>query len=100
LKTDGGTRADLARSVLSVPPLARNADFAPNANRAMIRHLETGDDIREASSPIRALHEAVTLAGAADMGPMLPQSSNLPASEHPRLQAAAAALLAHNRGLA
>jgi hypothetical protein len=34
------------------------------------------------------------------MGPMLPQSSNLPASEHPRLQAAAAALLAHDRGLA
>lgn len=44
MKTDGVTRADLARSVLSVPPLARHADLTLNAsaNRAMIRHLETG----------------------------------------------------------
>lgn len=57
------------------------------------------EDIRDALSPIRALHDAVTLAGIADMGPMLPHLSNLPASEHPALKAAAAALLAHDRSL-
>lgn len=38
------TPADLARSVLAVPPLALNADFEPNeaANAALIRHLEAG----------------------------------------------------------
>lgn len=57
------------------------------------------EDLRDELSPIRALHEAVTLAGIADMGPMLPHLSNLPASDHPRLKAAAAALLAHDRSL-
>lgn len=58
------------------------------------------EDVRDALSPIRVLHEAVTLAGIADMGPMLPHLSNLQASDHPRVRAAAAALLAHDRGLA
>jgi len=36
--------ADLRRSVISVPPLCRNADFTPNAeeNRKLIRHIEGG----------------------------------------------------------
>jgi dihydrodipicolinate synthase/N-acetylneuraminate lyase len=36
--------ADLRRSVISVPPLCRNADFSPNAeeNRKLIRHIESG----------------------------------------------------------
>ena len=36
--------ADLRRSVISVPPLCRNADFTPNAaeNAKLIRHLEGG----------------------------------------------------------
>jgi dihydrodipicolinate synthase/N-acetylneuraminate lyase len=57
------------------------------------------EDLRDELSPIRVLHEAVTLAGIADMGPMLPHLSNLPASEHPRLKAAASALLAHDNAL-
>ncbi len=57
------------------------------------------EDIRDELSPIRVLHEAVTLAGIADMGPMLPQLSNLSAEHHPRLKAAALALLAHDRKL-
>ena len=57
------------------------------------------EDIRDELSPIRVLHEAVTLAGIADMGPMLPQLSNLPATEHPRLREVARALLAHDRSL-
>lgn len=44
MKTTPMTPADLAGSVLAVPPLARNADFSLNAaaNRAQIRHLEAG----------------------------------------------------------
>jgi dihydrodipicolinate synthase/N-acetylneuraminate lyase len=44
MKTNAVTNADLARSVIAVPPLARNADLTLNqsANRALIRHLEDG----------------------------------------------------------
>jgi len=44
VKTGAVTPADLARSVLAVPPLARHADLSLNtvANRALIRHLENG----------------------------------------------------------
>ncbi|TAN14565.1 MAG: dihydrodipicolinate synthase family protein [Rhizobiaceae bacterium] len=35
------------------------------------------EDLRDAFSPMRVLHEAVTLAGIADMGPMLPMLSNI-----------------------
>jgi dihydrodipicolinate synthase/N-acetylneuraminate lyase len=58
------------------------------------------EDQRDARGPIRVLHDAVTLAGIADMGPMLPMISNLEAAEKPAVQAAAAALLAHDRKLA
>ena len=57
------------------------------------------EDIRDELSPIRVLHEAVTLAGIADMGPILPHLSNLPAEHRPRLKVAALALLAHDRRL-
>jgi dihydrodipicolinate synthase/N-acetylneuraminate lyase len=44
MKTDAVTFADLAGSVLAVPPLARNADlsFSRAANAALIRHIEAG----------------------------------------------------------
>ena len=44
MKTSAVTPADLSASVLAVPPLARHADLslAPDANRALIRHLEQG----------------------------------------------------------
>ena len=44
MKTGSVTSADLARSVIAVPPLARRADLAldPGANRALIHHLEAG----------------------------------------------------------
>lgn len=58
------------------------------------------EDLRDALSPIRVLHEAVTLAGIADLGPMLPMLSNLDAAEHARVREAASALLAHDRALA
>jgi dihydrodipicolinate synthase/N-acetylneuraminate lyase len=58
------------------------------------------EDCRDGLSPIRVLHEAVTLAGIADMGPMLPLLSNLEAEHHGRVSQAARDLLAHDRGLA
>ena len=59
--------------------------------RAVFKPLE---DLRNAHSPIRVLHEAVRLAGIADTGPMLPLLSNLDAEHHATVAAAAKALLA------
>jgi len=44
MKTTPVTPADLASSVLAVPPLARNKDLTLNkeANRALVRHLQDG----------------------------------------------------------
>ena len=44
MKTTPITKADLERSVIAVPPLARNADFSLNvaANVRLIKHLEGG----------------------------------------------------------
>ena len=58
------------------------------------------EDLRDAKGPIRVLHDAVRLAGIADMGPMLPMISNLEPGERDAVKAAASALLAHDRALA
>jgi len=44
MKTTPVSKADFQRSVLAVPPIARNADFSLNgaANRALIHYLEAG----------------------------------------------------------
>lgn len=52
------------------------------------------EDCRDEISPIRVLHDAVTLAGVADMGPLLPLLSNLSAAERERVAPVARALLA------
>jgi dihydrodipicolinate synthase/N-acetylneuraminate lyase len=57
------------------------------------------EDLRDAHSPIRVLHEAVRLAEIADTGPMLPLLSNLDAEHHPRVKKAAQDLLATDRAL-
>ncbi|MEO7811182.1 MAG: dihydrodipicolinate synthase family protein [Usitatibacter sp.] len=58
------------------------------------------EDQRDSRGPIRVLHDAVTLAGIADMGPILPMISGLEAAERAPVRAAASALLAHDRSLA
>jgi dihydrodipicolinate synthase/N-acetylneuraminate lyase len=58
------------------------------------------EDQRDSRGPIRVLHDALTLAGIADMGPMLPMISNLDASERAAVKSAAVALLEHDRKLA
>ena len=84
---------------------------APAASTRILRALASGDvetagtirehflpleDLRDRLSPIRVLHDAVTLAGVADMGPMLPMLSNLEGSHRDDVAAAARALLAYN----
>ena len=69
---------------------------AADALRAAFLPLE---DLRDAHSPIRVLHDAVTLAGIADMGPMLPQLSNIGAEHRDAIRDAARALLAYDTAL-
>jgi dihydrodipicolinate synthase/N-acetylneuraminate lyase len=57
------------------------------------------EDLRDALSPIRVLHEAVRLAGIADTGPMLPLLSNLEPEHHERVKKAATDLLAADRAV-
>ena len=88
--------------------------IAPCGSQAILDALRRGDvataerlrsaymaleDLRDAHNPIRVLHEAVALSGIADMGPMLPLLSNLPAAHHAAVGAASRALLAFDDGL-
>jgi dihydrodipicolinate synthase/N-acetylneuraminate lyase len=57
------------------------------------------EDLRDDISPIRTLHDAVTLAGIADMGPMLPLLTGLNDAERQRVQPAARALRAWDEAL-
>jgi dihydrodipicolinate synthase/N-acetylneuraminate lyase len=63
------------------------------AEKVRARYLPL-EDLRDEISPIRVLHDAVTLSGVADMGPMLPLLTGLDRADHPRVQMAARALLA------
>ncbi len=58
------------------------------------------EDLRDGLSPIRVLHEAVTLGGIGDMGPMLPMLSNIDEEHRPAIATAARNLLAHDKSLA
>jgi dihydrodipicolinate synthase/N-acetylneuraminate lyase len=57
------------------------------------------EDCRDGISPIRVLHDAVTLAGLADMGPMLPLLTGLSTAEREKVGPAARALLAWDEKL-
>lgn len=85
---------------------------APAASMRLLRALQAGDialaerirerflaleDLRDRINPIRVLHDAVTLAGIADMGPILPMLSNLEAQDRAPVAAAARALLDYDR---
>jgi len=75
----------------------KSGDFATaDVIRAAYLPLE---NLRDTYSPIRVLHDAVTFAGIADMGPMLPHLSNIGGDQQAAVAAAAKALLAHDRAL-
>ena len=57
------------------------------------------ETLRDDISLIRVLHDAVTLSGIADMGPILPLLSPTPPEHLPRIKAAARELLAFDRSL-
>lgn len=88
---------------------------APRGSMAMLAALQRGDvaeaerlreaylpleDLRDGISPIRTLHDAVTLAGIADMGPMLPLMSVLGPEQRARVKPVAQALKDWDSGLA
>jgi dihydrodipicolinate synthase/N-acetylneuraminate lyase len=83
--------------------------IAPRSSQALLRALQRGDEatasalrerflplesVRDRLSQIRVMHEAVTLSGVADMGPMLPMLSNIEAEHHAEIREAALALKA------
>jgi dihydrodipicolinate synthase/N-acetylneuraminate lyase len=97
-----GLRAFTSGSVCVAPRLstdilgALKAGDRPRASRLRELFLPL-EDLRDAHSPLRVLHEAVRLAGIADTGPMLPMLSSLTdAAVLARIGAAARALLAAN----
>ena len=71
------------------------ADEAQRLHNAFLP-LET---LRDDISLIRVLHDAVTLSGIADMGPILPLLSSTPPEHLPQIRAAARELLAFDRSL-
>lgn len=72
----------------------RNYDEA-RRQRALFIPIE---DLRDRLGPARVVHDAVTLAGIANMGPMAPLQSNLTAEEAVEVGPVAKALLAQNGG--
>lgn len=57
------------------------------------------EDLRQSISPIRVLHDAVTLASVADMGPLLPLLSNLSSAERNIVADASRRLVAYEQTL-
>ncbi len=97
---DFGLRSFTSGCVCVAPALSMAMLQALHAgNRAKaenIRRLfEPLEDLRNAHSPIRVLHEAVALAGLARTGPVYPLLSNLEPQHHPAVQEAAMALKEH-----
>ena len=88
--------------------------ISPRGSMAMLRAAQADDweaarlarakmlpleDLREAIQLVAVLHDAVSLSGLADMGPILPCLSNTRAADHPAIRAAAGDLLDYDRGL-
>ena len=83
--------------------------LAPRGSMALLAAIKRGDwtaaeslraaylpmeDLRDGISPIRTLHDAVSLAGIAEMGPMLPLMSNLKPEQQSQVKPVAQALKA------
>jgi dihydrodipicolinate synthase/N-acetylneuraminate lyase len=89
--------------------------IAPRAVMALLRAAKAGEHdefqrirehflpletLRDDISLIRVLHDAVTLSGIANMGPMLPLLSNTPQHALPAIETAVNALLDYERSFA
>ena len=84
---------------------------APRRSMDMLRAIKSGDfataeriqvifrpleDLRNAINPIRVLHTALSLAGIAETGPILPLLSEVAEKDRPKIAEAAKVLLAQN----
>ncbi len=78
---------------------AAKAERWGEAERLRARFLPL-EDLRDRHSQLRVLHDAVTLAGSADLGPILPLLSNVEDEHRPAIERAARALLAGEEGVA
>jgi len=86
------------RGSMAILAALKRRDYA-TAERIRAAYLPL-EDQRDAHGPIPVLHEAVTLAGIADMGPILPVLSNLAPEHHAGVRHAARALLTADHALA
>lgn len=85
------------RASLRLLSLLKNKDYAAAEKvRAAFIPLE---DLRDAISPIRVLHDAVAAAGIADTGPMLPAMDNLEPADRAGVAQAAKALYAYDQSV-
>lgn len=100
-----GLRAFTSGSVALAPRLssallaalkAGNFDEAERLRQLFLPFETARDEI----NPTRVLHDGVTLAGIADMGPILPMLSNLDEAERRRVAPVAKALLAQDAVMA
>jgi dihydrodipicolinate synthase/N-acetylneuraminate lyase len=88
---------------------------APSVSTALLEALKSGDlakaerlrehflpleTLRDTINPVQVLHDAITLAGIADMGPILPLLSNLDAENKDRVAPVAGALRDLNEAIA
>lgn len=100
-----GLRAFTSGSVAVAPRLssallaALKAETYDEAQRLRELFLPFENE-RDGINPTRVLHDGVTLAGIADMGPILPLMSNLTDVERARVAPAARQLLAQDAALA
>jgi dihydrodipicolinate synthase/N-acetylneuraminate lyase len=86
------------RGSMALLALLKAGDYAAAAE--MRERYIPLEDQRDGISPIRVLHEAVTLSGIADMGPLLPLLTGLTESQRQTLAPIAQHLLALDQALA
>jgi dihydrodipicolinate synthase/N-acetylneuraminate lyase len=85
----------------AVMALLRAAKSAETEEAQRIRkHFLPLETLRDGISLIRVLHDAITLSGIANMGPMLPLLSNTPQHALPAIETAVNALLDFERSFA
>jgi dihydrodipicolinate synthase/N-acetylneuraminate lyase len=83
---------------LSISTLAAIQSEQFDEAERLLRIFRPLEDLRNAIHPIRVLHDAVTLAGIVDLGPILPLLDNLAGEHRTAVAAAAGKLLAQNAG--
>ncbi|MDR5739579.1 MULTISPECIES: dihydrodipicolinate synthase family protein [unclassified Caballeronia] len=84
-------------AVMALLRAARSADCGPA--RLIHERFLPLETLRDDISLIRVLHDAVTLSGIADMGPILPLLSATPEHALPAVESEARALLAFDRSV-